>query len=95
MKLDKKTVKYIANLARIELSGEEAAYFEPQMQRIIEYVEKINGLNLEGIKPVLSFSPNTNVFRPDQIQRFENTEGLIANFPQKQDRFVKVPKVIE
>ena len=95
MKLDKNTVKYIAKLARIELSEEEAEYFKPQMQRIIEYVEKINSLNLEGVEPVLSFSPNKNIFRQDKPGRFDNIEGIVSNFPQKQGRFIKVPKVIE
>jgi len=95
MKLDKQTVKYISDLARVELNESEIEYFLPQLEKILDYIEKINQADLEKIKPIVSFSDNRDIYREDEVKVFENQQGILNNFPQKEDNFIKVPKVIE
>ena len=51
MKID---VGYVAELARLELTDEEKAVFQPQLENIVKYVEKINSVNVEGVEPMMS-----------------------------------------
>ena len=61
MKIDKKTIEYIANLSRIELSDQEKEVFIHQLSDILSYIEKLNKLNTEDIKPMAYSINTTNV----------------------------------
>ena len=95
MSIAKETVKHIAQLSRVELTGEEIEYYSSQLATILNYIEKINQLDLENIP--FEFNPHfqVNVYRKDKIQKFPNLEGLLRIVPEKESNFIKVPKVIE
>lgn len=95
MSVNRDTVRYIANLARIEIEEEELEYLSSQLAKILNYIEKINELNLEEVPPALSPHREKNVTGEDRVKRFDNIKGIIELFPFKEDRFLKVPKVIE
>ena len=50
-------VRYVARLARLELSDEEIAEFQPQLNAIMEHVEALKELNIEGIEPTAHAAP--------------------------------------
>ncbi len=95
MKLDQSLVQYIAHLSRIELSEAEIEYFLPQMEHILAYIEKMNALDLKNIPPVVSFSENVNVFRQDIPLEFAAQECILQDFPNRKDRSIEIPNVIE
>ena len=95
MVIDKEVVKYIAQLARIELDEEELEYYSGQLGRIITYIEKINEIDLTGLEA--SFNPHSqvNVYREDKVEAFKNREGLISILPAREGDLIKIPKVID
>jgi len=95
MGITKEVVEHIAQLCRIELDQEELNYYSSQLVKILEYIEKINQLNLEEIP--FEFNPHTqtNVYREDKTEKFFNLQGLLKIFPEQEDNFIKIPKVIE
>jgi aspartyl-tRNA(Asn)/glutamyl-tRNA(Gln) amidotransferase subunit C len=94
-KIDKSQVKKVAKLARLELSEAEIEEFAGQLNAIIDYVERMNKLNTEGVEPMAHCLPVNNVFRDDVIKESLGTEKTLANAPQSDGPFFKVPKILE
>jgi aspartyl-tRNA(Asn)/glutamyl-tRNA(Gln) amidotransferase subunit C len=93
--INKDTVRYIARLARIDLNEEELEYYSCQLSQILEYVEKINRLDLDDVPAELNPNPEKNVYRQDRAEIFDNVRGLLDIVPLKEEDFIKIPKVIE
>ncbi len=89
-------VRYVADLARIELTDEEAERYGQQLQDIIAYVDKLQELSVEGIEPTAHAMPLHNVLREDRVEPSLSREVMLANAPAvSRDQFVQVPAVIE
>lgn len=93
--ISKDTVKYIGGLSRIELDESEIKDFSVQLEKIIEYVEKINELDLNEVPPTFNPHPESNVYRDDEITEFSDNKALVDIFPAKDGNFIKIPKVID
>ncbi len=94
-KIDKSQVKKVAKLARLDLSEAEIEEFAGQLSAIIDYVERMNTLNTEGVEPMAHCLPVSNVFRKDIIKKSLGTEKTLANAPEQDGQFFKVPKILE
>jgi aspartyl-tRNA(Asn)/glutamyl-tRNA(Gln) amidotransferase subunit C len=95
-KTDGLDVRYVADLARIELTDEEVARFETELDDIIEYVQKLGELDVEGIEPTAHAMPLSNVMREDDPRPSMDREAMLRNAPATlEDAFVRVPVVIE
>jgi aspartyl-tRNA(Asn)/glutamyl-tRNA(Gln) amidotransferase subunit C len=88
-------VEHVARLARLELSDDEKELFTGQMAAILEYVEKLKGLNTEGVQPTSHAVPMENAFREDVSRPAIGLEAALANAPDRADGFYRVPRVIE
>lgn len=95
MRITQKEVEHVATLARLQLDQEEIATFTGQMDAILSYVDKLAGLNTDGIIPTSHAVPMENAFRPDEVHPSIGTENALANAPERVEGFFKVPKVIE
>lgn len=93
--MDRKEIEYIANLSRIELTEAEKEVFVHQLSSILSYIEKLNMLITENIKPMAHTMSVSNVFREDKPEQSISREEVLFNAPAKIDAFFKVPKVIE
>lgn len=95
MKITVADVERVACLARLELTHEEKDLFAGQMGAILGYVEKLKGLNTEGIVPTSHAVPMENAFREDMVRTSIGVEKALANAPNRAGTFFAVPKVIE
>lgn len=95
MKITVADVEHVARLARLELTPGEKELFAGQMDAIFGYVEKLEGLNTEGIVPTSHAVPMENAFREDAVQPSIGLEKALANAPERAGTFFSVPKVIE
>lgn len=91
--MDTEQVKKLAQLARISVTEEELEGFAKDIGNIIGFVDRIRTVEL-GTTPDTSGSA-TNVFRDDTVAPITSVYDLVECAPLHQDRFVKVPKVIE
>jgi aspartyl-tRNA(Asn)/glutamyl-tRNA(Gln) amidotransferase subunit C len=91
----KKEVQKIANLARIEISDDEAEKYSSELSDILGFVEKLNEADTAGVEPIAHITGAKNVMREDKIIEYskETKENIIKNFPEKKDRFNKVRAV--
>ena len=94
-KIDHARVKKVAGLSRLELTGAEIAEFASQLSAILGYVEKMNELDTENVQPLAHCMPVINCFRPDCVKQSLGTEAALANAPQRDGQFFKVPRIID
>ncbi len=94
-KIDQEQAKKVAKLSRLELTDAEVQEFTGQLSAILDYVEKMNELNTEGIEPLAHCLPVSNVFREDRVKESLGTEKTLANAPQRDGDFFKVPKILD
>lgn len=94
MAVSKKDVEKIAELARLKFSEDELENFTPQMNEILNYMEKLNELDTENVKPLSHPVEQTNGFRDDKLKPSITTEEALRNAPAKDEHHFKVPKVI-
>ena len=88
-------VAYVAQLARLELTAEEKARLEGQLASVLEYVDQLRKLNVDGIEPTAHAIPMVNVFREDKNRPGIPLELALKNAPQRMNDLFVVPKVVE
>jgi len=94
-RIDEAQVRKVAKLARLDLSDSEVEEFAGQLSAILDYVERMNQLDTEDIEPLAHCLPISNVFREDVVKESLGTEKTLANAPEKDEAFFKVPKILE
>jgi len=95
MKLSKEEVKHIAMLSRLELKEEEVEKFQTQLSEILDFVEKLNELDTEGIDPKFQIIPPQNVLREDVSGVSLSREKTFMNAPETDKEYFIVPKVVK
>ncbi|MDI6703526.1 MAG: Asp-tRNA(Asn)/Glu-tRNA(Gln) amidotransferase subunit GatC [bacterium] len=95
MGITKEEVEYIARLARLEFDETEKEAFTHQLDKILEYVDKINELDTSHVQPSSHVIPLENVLREDNVKESLPRDLVLANAPKKERGYFKVPKVIE
>ena len=95
MSLTVDQVEHVARLARLELSPEEKERFTYQLNDILQYVEKLQQLETDGIEPTAHAIPLQNVFRKDKIRPSFSREDILANAPDREGDFFRVPQIME
>jgi aspartyl-tRNA(Asn)/glutamyl-tRNA(Gln) amidotransferase subunit C len=92
-------VKKIAKLARLGLEKNEEKKFEKELAAILDFVEKLNQAQTDGIEPTAQITGKMNISREDKTDPIcEDTkikEGILRNAPAKEGRFFKVKRVLE
>lgn len=88
-------VAYVARLARLHLDDEEMATFQEQLGSIVEYVNKINRLDLSEIEPTSHAQPVQNVFRADEVRPGLDHDAVMRNAPASKDGQFSVPLIVE
>ncbi|HEV2453931.1 MAG TPA: Asp-tRNA(Asn)/Glu-tRNA(Gln) amidotransferase subunit GatC [Verrucomicrobiae bacterium] len=88
-------IKYVAHLARIELSPEEEKKLAAQVGNILGYIEKLNELDVSGVEPTAHAVPLVNVTRPDETGPSLSQPDALRNAPAKANGLFIVPKIVE
>jgi len=95
MGLTREDVKHVATLARMELTSEEEEQLTLQLDKILHYIEKLDQLDTENVEPLAHMGDIVNAFREDRVINRPATDALLTNAPDKEQNFIKVPKIIE
>ena len=95
MSVTKNEVEHIAKLAKLKFEENEIDDFTLQLNTILEYVDKLNELDTENVKPLSHPIEGENVFRDDVLKKSIPTSEALKNASQKTNEYFKVPKVIK
>lgn len=88
-------VRKVAALARLSLSDEELATYGEQLTKILNYVEVLNEVDLEGVQPMPHAVELQNVFRGDVRQPSLERTAALANAPKSDGQYFQVPQILE
>ncbi len=94
MSVTLKDLDKIAHLARLSLKEEEKEKFLGQVNQILQYMEKLNEVDTNGVEPLSHSMDLINVMRDDEKKESLPQQKALENAPQKSDEFFRVPKVV-
>lgn len=94
MQVSKEEILHIANLARLDLNENEVDKYIENLQDILNFANIVNNAPVEGLDIIIGANEAKNIFRKDEIKRFEDTESLLQNAETKEQNMFKIPKVI-
>ena len=94
MAISKEEVLHIAKLSRLKLSESEVDALAHNLSDILQYVEKLNELDVSGVEPMTHAVPTQMRLREDVVEQRLTRDDLMKNAPATQDGMFKVPKVV-
>ncbi|WP_094461662.1 Asp-tRNA(Asn)/Glu-tRNA(Gln) amidotransferase subunit GatC [Pannonibacter phragmitetus] len=95
MSVDINTVKRVARLARLKVSDADAERMTGELNSILQFVEHLDEVNIEGVEPLTSVVAQTMKKRADGVTDGGYAADVVANAPATEDNFFMVPKVVE
>ncbi|KGF89927.1 Aspartyl-tRNA(Asn) amidotransferase subunit C Glutamyl-tRNA(Gln) amidotransferase subunit C [Prochlorococcus marinus str. MIT 9123] len=93
-KITKDEVKKVASLARLELNEDEINSHSEQLEKILDYIKQLEKIDTDDVPCTTRAIEVINVFRKDEKKKFDCTEELLELGPSKEDKYFKVPKII-
>ena len=88
------TIEYVGILAKLELFGEEREQAKADMGRMLDYIDKLNELDTDGVEPMSHIFSSQNVFREDVVTNGDGRGAILGNAPSKKDDMLVVPNVM-
>lgn len=88
-------VRYVAHLARLNLSEAEIEQFQGQLSKVLDYVAELNEVDVSGVEPTAHTNPVFNVLRKDEPEQWFTTREALANAPYSASDLFIVTKVVE
>jgi aspartyl-tRNA(Asn)/glutamyl-tRNA(Gln) amidotransferase subunit C len=89
--IDREQVLHVARLARLELSEDEVSKVSAELSNILEHIEKISALDLDGVPPTSHSMDVSNALRPDVPRPCLPREVALAQAPDVADDGFRVP----
>ena len=87
-------VNKVAQLARLELNENEINQHAEQLEKILEYIKQLEKINTEDVPCTTRAIEVVNVLRKDEKRNYENSEEILDLAPSRENKFFKVPKII-
>ena len=94
MKITLEEVEHVARLARLEVGPDEREELTRQMNRILQYVEKLNELDTTGVSPTSHAIDLENAFRDDTVEASLPRDASLQNAPESNGAEFVVPRII-
>ena len=74
---------------------EEKESARQDMQKMLDYVDKLNELDTSKVEPMTHIFEMGNVFREDEVTNGDDRDAMLANAPEVKEGQYKVPKTVE
>jgi aspartyl-tRNA(Asn)/glutamyl-tRNA(Gln) amidotransferase subunit C len=94
-KITRAEVEHVARLARLDLTEDEKERMTAQLDAILGYIDTLNALDTSGVEPTTTVIPMMSVMREDVVRPSLDREEALANAPDREDVFFRVPRIIE
>ncbi|MCC6239123.1 MAG: Asp-tRNA(Asn)/Glu-tRNA(Gln) amidotransferase subunit GatC [Phycisphaerales bacterium] len=93
-KITLEQVRHVGQLARLALDEDVLQRLTPQLESILDYIAKLNQLEVDHVEPMAHAVAMTNVLREDVVEPSLALEEVLRNAPATDGPFFKVPKVL-
>ncbi len=87
-------VKKVAEMARIELSDSDVEKYQHDLSAVLDYVEELKVVDTTGLEIVSSVTGLENVARNDEAKPIEYQEEIMANAPERKEKYYKVKSIL-
>lgn len=94
MEVTDELVDKLAHLAKLEFTGKKKEHIKEDFQKMLNFVEKLNELDTQGIEPLIHLSDTETEFRADESTETIDHREVLKNAPQADSDYFKVPKVL-
>ena len=95
MEITSEMIERLSQLAKLQFSEDEKKELKIDLERMIEFVEKLKEVDTAGVEPLLHITDAVNVLRDDEVKQTITKKEALLNAPLTDGDFFKVPKVIE
>lgn len=92
--IDDETMENVCLLAKLSLTEEEKEQAKQDMQKMLDYVEKLDELDTSGVEPLSHIFGDENVFREDVVTNGDGSADTLKNAPGVKEAKFKVPRTI-
>ncbi|HCC08250.1 MAG TPA: Asp-tRNA(Asn)/Glu-tRNA(Gln) amidotransferase subunit GatB [Clostridiales bacterium] len=83
MQITRKDVLHVSKLAKLYLNDNEVDKFTKNLSDIVNFADRLNGIDVSGVSPTAAILPLQNVFREDKIEKSMDREKILQNAPEK------------
>jgi aspartyl-tRNA(Asn)/glutamyl-tRNA(Gln) amidotransferase subunit C len=94
MIVDEALVDKLANLSKLEFDADGKKAIQQDLAKILNFMEKLNELDTDGIEPLIYINEDENVFRKDEVNYPITKEEALMNAPLKNEDYFMVPKFV-
>ncbi len=94
MEINMATIDKLSALSKLEFDDQEKLNLQIELQKMLDFVEKLNKVDTEGIEPLMHISNQSDVFRKDEVAGNFSAQQALCNANNKNEQFFLVPKVI-
>ena len=95
MAIDLEAARRAAHLARIEVEEADLPAIASELSSIVEFMERLNEVDVEGVEPTSTVTPMELKRRKDDVHRAADQAAILSNAPEARHGFFAVPKVVE
>jgi len=92
--MDLQELRITAALAYLDLKDEEYETLGAAVEQMLQYFSKMREVDIEGLPPTTHALVRDNRTRPDQARSFADTDSLLENAPETEDRFIVIPNIL-
>lgn len=94
MSVSKEELLHIAELADLKINDNKIEEYNKNLDNILDYAKVINEINIDDLDETIASNEECNVFRKDEVNKFENTNGLLSNSKDIEKNMFKIPSVL-
>ena len=95
MKVNNKLIQDIAKLSKLKFDDSAEEKMKADLEKMLDFVDKLNEIDTEGIDPLIYMSEEVNVLREDKVTESTSQEDALKNAPEKDSDYFKVPTVLK
>ena len=86
-------IDHLSHLAKLEFKGDQRDALKKDLEKIIGFMDQLNGLDTSEVEPLIFMSEEINRYRKDEIKRSITHDEALRNAPKKDSDFFRIPKV--
>ena len=95
MKVDENMIDKIAKLSMLEFDEKQKPTIINDMNKMLEFINKLNEINTNSIEPLIHISEEKNILRKDISNTYISQKEALKNAPMKDSTYFKIPKVLD
>lgn len=95
MEITDEIVNHISHLSRLQFEGDEKAAIRQDMNKIVNFMAKLNEIDTSDVEPLIFMSEEINVLRDDIAAVTISQSEALKNAPKKDSDYFRIPKVLE